>query len=322
MLDALRFVAAAVAKKDYVPELTHFKIQGGRVTGFNGVLALSSDIDVDLDILPHASKLLAAIRACEGTISLNMTPQGKLAVKAGAFKSFVDCLPEQPAEAMQPEGETLEPGPKFLQGIKALAPAMGIDASRPWSMGIKLQRNSMFATNNVMLVEFWHGENIPVDIVIPAMTVEELLRIGEPPTKVQVTPNSISFWFGPKRWMKSVLLEGGMWPIDRMEAILSSPDGSQVAFCEGFFEAVEKLKPFLGDAGTLYLTPEAISTSKNEGEGTSIEMRTGVADLQAYNYKQLSLLGAVARTIDWGAYPKPCMFRGDMLRGAVVGQRV
>lgn len=323
MLDALRFVAAAVAKKDYVPELTHFKIHDGRVTGFNGVLALSSDIDVDLDIRPHASKLLAAIRACQGTISLNMTPQGKLAVKSGAFKSFVDCLSDEAAEAMYPEGKIIDLGDKFLAGIKALAPAMGVDASRPWSMGIKLQRQSMFATNNVMLVEYWHGEDIPLDIVIPAVAVEELLRIGDAPTKIQVTENSISFWFSPTRWMKSVLLQGGMWPIDKMEAVLSSPDGSQIEFVPGFFEAVETLKPFLGESGALYVTPTAISTSQHDGEGTSVELAIpGVVGMQAYHYKQLSLLGSVARTIDWTAYPRPCMFRGELLRGAVVGQRV
>jgi hypothetical protein len=31
MLDALKFVKGAVAKKDFVPELTHFRITGGRV---------------------------------------------------------------------------------------------------------------------------------------------------------------------------------------------------------------------------------------------------------------------------------------------------
>lgn len=323
MLDALRFVAAAVAKKDYVQDLTHFKIKHGRVTGFNGMMALSSDIDVDLDIQPHAGRLLAAIKACPGTISLNMTPTGKLAVKSGKFKSFVDCLPDESAYFVEPEGESIDLGPNFLAGIKAVSPAMGVDASRPWAMGVKLQKQSMFATNNVMLVEYWHGTDIPIDVVIPDVAVNELIRIDEPPTRVQVTENSISFWFSETRWLRTSLLEGGSWPTDRMEKVLSASDGDQLPFSEEFFEAVDTLKPFLEETGSLFLSPNLISTSRYDGEGSSVEITIpGVTEMQAYHHRQLALLSEVAKTIDWTAYPRPCMFRGERLRGALVGQRV
>lgn len=323
MLDALRFVAAAVAKKDYVQDLTHFRIKDGRVTGFNGVVALSSDIDVDLDIHPNAGKMLAAIKACPGTIALNMTPAGRLSVKSEKFKSFVDCLPNESTVFPEPEGETIDLGENFLPGIRALAPAMGIDASRIWAMGIKLQNQSMFATNNVMLVEYWHGTDIPLDVVIPDVCVKELLRINEAPTKVQVTANSITFWFGDKRWLRSQLIEPEGWPIAVMDNVLSQSTGEQLPFPAGFFEAVETLKPFLADAGTVFVAPSYLSTSRHEGEGTSIDVSIpGVDDMQAYHHHQLTLLGEIAQSIDWTAYPAPCMFRGDRLRGALVGQRI
>lgn len=322
MLDSLRFVVSAVARKDYVQDLTHFRIRDGRVTGYNGVIALSSDIDIDLNVYPNASKMMAAVKASPTTITLNMTPAGKLAVRSGKFKSFVDCLPDESQVFPEPEGEVVDLGPHFMPGIKALAPAMGIDASRPWAMGIKLQEQSMFATNNVMLAEYWHGTDIPLDVVIPDICVKELLRIGEDPIKVQVTDRSITFWFSETRWLRSQLIETDQWPIARMSEIMSLSDGDQVPFPEGFFEAVETLTPFLTDAGTVFLFPDRIATSKDEGEGTSVELEmVGVTDLQAYHHRQLLLLGQIAKTIDWTSYPRPCMFRGDRLRGAVVGQR-
>jgi len=323
MLDALRFVAAAVAKKDFVQDLTHFKIKNGRITGFNGDLALSSSIDVDLDIQPNASKLLSAIKACKETISLHMTPANKLVVKSGKFKSFVDCLADESAMFVEPTGKEVDLGEGFIPGIKALAPVMGIDASRPWAMGIKLKGQSMFATNNVMLTEYWHGTEIPFDVVLPDIAVNELIRVGQTPTKVWMTDHNITFWFGEDRWLWSKLLEGGAWPTDKMGQILAKSDGAQLPFPEGFFEAVETLKPFLGESGSLYVTAEALATSKNDGEGTSIEVSLPVVEgMQAYHQKQLSLLSQVAKTIDWTAYPAPCMFTGERLRGAIVGQRV
>ncbi|QIG68909.1 DNA polymerase beta subunit protein [Rhizobium phage RHph_Y55] len=324
MLDALRFVAAAVAKKDYVQGLTHFKIKDGRVTGFNGDIALSSDIDVDLDIYPNASKLLAAIKACASTIALNMTPGGKLSVKSGKFKSLVECMTEDAAVTYsEPEGESVELNEAFYAGLKALAPVMGIDASRPWAMGIKVQSGSMLATNNVMLAEYWHGLTLPFDAVIPDIAINELLRIGEPPTKVQITDHSISFRWGEKKWLWSKLIEGDMWPVARVQDIMSTEDGPQLPFPAEFFDAVETLKPFLLESNSLYLTSTSIATSRNDGEGTSIEIDLPVVtEMQSYQQKQLSILGQVAQTIDWSAYPRPCIFRGKNLRGALVGQKV
>lgn len=325
MLDALRFVATAVAKKDFVPALTYFKIEGGRVTGFNGTLALSSPIDCDLDVQPQAAAFMAAIRACPDTIALSVTPAGKLAVKSKNFKSFVGCLDKQDQFSIEPEGKFIDLGPSFLEGVKACAPVMGIDASRPWAMGIKLQRGSMFATNNVMLVEYWHGTEIPIDVVIPSMAVEELLRIDESPSKVQVTRNSISFWFGEGRWLRSALVENSIWPTDKIEQIFAKSLGKQTSFSDDFFKAVDTLGPFLGEHGTCYLTAENISTHVTENEGTSIEVASpAVGEMQAYHQRQLKILGAVAETIDWSAYPAPCKFMGynGKLRGAIIGQRI
>lgn len=323
MLDSLRFVASSVAKKDYVPALTHFKIENGQVTGFNGTISLSSDIDVDLNVFPNASKLISAVNACTETIALSVTPTGRLAVVSGKFKAFVDCLPEVPDVFVQPEGELIDLGPNFLTGLKKLSPLMGIDASRPWAMGIKLQNQSMLATNNVMIAEYWHGTQIPIDVVLPAVAVDELIRIGENPLSVQVTQNSISFWFSEKRWLRSSLVEASEWPMDRFYDILNRSLSGQSPFTEGFFDAVDKLKPFLNEHNSIYLSDNGISTCQRPGEGSSIDMpMTGVSVMQAYSHQQLRILGKVAETINWSSYPGPCMFTGDKLRGVVVGQRV
>lgn len=323
MLDALRFVASAVARKDFIPELTHFKIRDGRVTGFNGQIALSSPIDVDLNVQPQAVNLINAIRVCEGPISLAVTASGKLTVRTDKFKSHINCLPEDSSHFVYPEGETIEIGESFLDGIKAVAPIMGVDASRPWAMGIKLAANSMVATNNVMLVEYWHGSELPVDVVIPAAAVNELLRINEAPQRVQLTENSISFWFEGDRWMRTQLLLGGSWPMDRLNELLGGDAGNQTAIPENFAEQVETLKQFLGERGTVYLTPEGAATSKDDGEGTSVAIALpGIEGMQAYHHRQMTLLTEVADTIDWTNYPRPCMFRRGRLRGAIIGQRL
>ena len=99
--------------------------------------------------------------------------------------------------------------------------------------------------------------------------------------------------------------------------------GKQVEFPAEFFENVDMLRPFLNDFNTVYLSPDRISTSQHDGDGTEVETQIeGITEMQAYHHKQLVTLGLIAKTIDWTAYPRPLMFRGDRLRGALVGQRI
>ncbi|QFR59683.1 hypothetical protein P6F33_gp82 [Pseudomonas phage Quinobequin-P09] len=41
-----------------------------------------------------------------------------------------------------------------------------------------------------------------------------------------------------------------------------------------------------------------------------------------YQIEMLKLLKDVAQKIDFSAYPNPCLFYGDRLRGAIVGMRL
>jgi hypothetical protein len=38
-----------------------------------------------------------------------------------------------------------------------------------------------------------------------------------------------------------------------------------------------------------------------------------------FNLKQLQKLETVATTIDFSLYPRPCIFYGDLIRGAIMG---
>ena len=54
LLAALKFVAGAVAKSDYLPALQHVAIGGGCVVSFNGTVALCAPITLDLAACPRA----------------------------------------------------------------------------------------------------------------------------------------------------------------------------------------------------------------------------------------------------------------------------
>lgn len=318
MLNSLRFVQGSVAKKDFVPELQHFRIQGGTIRGYNGMMGLCCPINLDLDVSPKATPLIKAIQTCEDTIQLHMTPAGKLSVKSGKFKVLIECIKENYPEVV-PEGEELILNGGMLKSLKQLAPFIAEDASRPWARGILFRGQSAFATNNVVLLEKWLGYDFPIEVNVPRGAVMELLRIGEEPERLQVTKNSITFHFAGNKWLRTQTYSLD-WP--DLTKVLNRPN-TQIPIPQGLWQGIRDITPFVDDTGRLYLSAGVMGTHplKDEESGAKIE----IPELQfdgCFHYEQLALLEKVADTLDLSNSLAPCIFYGDNLRGAIIGMRI
>jgi DNA polymerase III sliding clamp (beta) subunit (PCNA family) len=317
MLSALRFVQGAVAGKDFVPELCHFRIEGGTIRAYNGSLGLSSPIALDLDCSPKGIPFLKAIQTCRNeTTQLHMTPAGKLSIKSGKFKAFVEC-------SNTPFPDTAIEGLEFaLSGglqpvLKVLAPFIAEDASRPWARGILFRGQSAFATNNICLLEHWLSNPIPKEVNIPRSAVTELIRIGEEPVRMQISDNAVTFHFEGNRWLRTQTYSTE-WP--DLTRILDQ-GSNQLPIPPALFEAVADLVPFVDDLGRIFFGDGKVSTERIEGVGASVDVE-GILEGGCYHFKQLLLLEKAIKTVDFSTYPSPCLFQGDIVRGAIIGFRV
>lgn len=318
MLSDLKFVQGAVARKDYAEEMCHLLIKDKTAVAYDGLLSMSTTINIDLHVKPHARTLARALQACgdENEIKLSRTKGGKLSVTCGKFRALVNCLDdEKEMNHPLPQGQYVEPSAQLLESLKALAPFMGIDASRPWAMGLRISGSSTYATNNIVLVERWHGAKFPFEIIIPADAVKELIRINQDPVLIQVDHGSITFHYENDRWLRTQLVDG-QWP-DNLERVFNM-EATPSPIPEGFFAALETLRTFNDDLGRVYVHATRLSTASDEGEGAHVELDTG-ANAGIFILKQLQLLDGVATSIALDAYPKPCPFRGDKLRGVILG---
>lgn len=318
MLSALKFCQGSVAKKDFVPELKHFAIKNGRVRGFNGVLALSSPIPFDIDCTPKADALAKAIANCTDTVLLKMTPAGRLSVKSGSFKVNIDCIQEETLH-VEPEGEVVSiDGNELLKGLRAVVPFIGDDASRPWCNGVLLKNQSMFATNNAIIVEYWHGTVFPHVVNLPRDAVREMIRIGEAPTHAQLSLNSITFHYSDNKWLRTQLYVSE-WP--DLGKVLDHPANMQ-PINNDLFVALEVVKPFIDKVGSIFFQDGEVRTHEFDEEGATYAVE-GLGDGGKYNIAMLSLLKGAVTMIDWSGTGMrgACMFQGDRLRGAVIGMR-
>ena len=320
MLNDLRLAAGAIARKDFVPSLTHFRIADGRIYGFNGLLAISTPTDLQVSCVPKAASLIKAMEKVEeGTeLVLNLTQTGKLSIKAGRFRVYVECIEESDAVPMVEPAGTIVPLPGGLVSIfDKLQPFVSIDASRPWSRGILLRGQSAFATNNIVLIEHWLPYVFPHDVNVPAEAVREMIRIGNEPTHMQIEERAVTFHYASGAWLRTSV--GAIeWP--DLSRVLERPcDAKPIP--EGLFDGMRRLDVFADKTNRLYLRGGTLATHAVEGEGACVDL-DDFGGVGCYYLKQFANLDGVATSIDLSLYPGPCIFYGDMVRGAIIGMRM
>lgn len=325
LLKALKFVQGAVAKKDFLPAMTHFVIENDMVRAFNGSMALAAPIKLDIACKPKAIDFVRAIAHCvEGAVpALSMTPAGRLKVISGEFKAFIECVTDETPHVL-PEGESVSfNGDAVLYAIKALEPFIGDDASRPWCNGVLMRGSSFYATNNVILAEYFTGIPMPITVNVPRAAIAEMLRINEPPTHAQLTTTSITFHYSDKRWVRTQLL-GTEWP--DVDMLLNQPCNPE-PFEQGVFDGLDKIKGFADKLGRVFIKEGILSTGLDkdeEGRGATFNV-PNVKWTGAYAIEMLKLLEGVVDTADFTTYPKPCMWygkAGNPIRGAIIGMRI
>lgn len=317
ILESLKFVQGSIAKKDFLPAMTHFVIENKTVRGYNGRLALCCPIEFDIDCKPKADELVNAIQQCDETIVLSMTETGRLRIVSGDYKGFAKCVTEETPHVL-PDGARVEfPGEEMLKALKAVEPFIGVDASRPWSTGVLLRGQSAIATNNVCIAEYWVGADFPRAVNLPHTAVKEMLRIGEVPTHAQLGDNSATFHYKGDKWMRTQLL-ATEWP--DIERILNEPS-NQKPVDPRLFVGLQKISKRANDMHQVFIRGDLLSTVAQDIEEGAQYRVPGLGVEAIFSISMLEMLSGIAETIDFTSYPKPCLFYGGRIRGAIIGMR-
>lgn len=310
MIASLKFVQGAVPSKDFFPAMSHFAIKENRITSWNGLLSLSAPIPCNIDCNPNAEQLIKAINCCDDTIEMHLTDAGRLSIKSGKFRVLVDCFPNEMPDN-KPEGDRYEiDGERFMEAITKLYPIIGEDASRPWACGLFVNNGSLFATNNIILVEKWLGFDLPT-MNIPKKAIKELLRIKLIPTGIVTDKQSLTIQFENDRLLKTSLFNSE-WP--NVQSLLKT-DSNPIDLNQSIFNGIRKINSFTDEFNRVYFKGGMISTASNEEDSRAISIEN-IEGNGIYSAEMFLKLEGLADKIDW---KKPCHFESDCLRGIIVG---
>jgi hypothetical protein len=324
MLETLRFVRGAVATKDLIPVLRHFRISGGRIQGQNGRVCIDAPwTGPDMDEVVDAVKFLRAVDACGGEPKISIKDSW-LTISRGKFRARLATLltSDYPTvEDRQDWPYAVSVGEKTMAALRLLQPFIATDASRPWACSILISGGRAYATNNAVLavvdMPWWEAQ----DVVLPDFLVDELLRIGEAPRDLAWSDSALCAHYADGSWLWSKRIEGA-WPgtLHQLSAKLDAVEEWHDV-PQDLREALAQLRPFFPDAKWPIVRTGEAGVSTNDGE-SSAAISVGALPEAAFRMESLDLVATVAK--QWNLSESPVPWRAEGVAGlltkVIVGQ--
>lgn len=313
LIAALKFVQAA-QRTDGLPYQAHCKIAGGNVLAFNGGVAAMHAIDTDLTACPHTATLIKALERCDSTIAITLTDGGKLSIKSGKLKTLVPCLPIEDMHEVVPDDACANIDDRLKIAMLAASEFLDDKPNEIYTAGVLLDDKCSIGTNRHILVQYWHGIDLPPGILIPKASVIALCKTDKKFSRFGFSKTSATFYYEDGSYIKTQLFDGEAYP---NYAKLLNVSSNAFPLPDNFYQAVETVLPF-AENSRIYFLGDSVSTHAQCIEGASFEI-IGIPKNRCYNGNYLKTLKPYVKSIDFGETPgSAALFFGDNLRGVMM----
>lgn len=318
LLTALEF-CSVVSEKLGAPYETHIGLRNNWAIGFNGIVAAGNPIVEDIYCYPHNLLMIEALSKCDENFSLTQLDNGRLSIKSGKFKAIVPCLDPALMQSAEPDPQIVGITNVFKDAVEAVGVLANENAQHVLTASVLMNGASVISTNRVMLLEYWHGLDLPPNIPLPKEFVTALVKSKKNLAGFGYSNCSATFYFEDESWLRTQLYNDE-WPdvsrILNKEANLWSIDPN-------FFKALDAVAPFSED-GNIYSDLNLLKSHADDGVGATFEC-SGIPKGFVYPIKQLMIMKPHVKKIDFYAKgihdSSYCLvFEGDRVRGVISGQ--
>ena len=177
---------------------------------------------------------------------------------------------------------------------------------------ILMNGHSLVATDRIMMIEYWHGCDLPPGLALPKAIVAPLTKTKKVLNGLGFSKSSATFWFEDKSWIKTQLYNE-QW--SDIEAMLNR-ECKPVPLPEYLFAAIDATSKFSPD-GNLYAHSGCLASHAQEGVGASFEC-PGIPEGATLSVHQWAAVRSWAKTVAWGS---PTMLFGDCARAVIAGRQ-
>jgi len=316
---ALAFMKhAQVDKADDIVAKSHCRLANGYAVAFDGILAVGHPIDEELNVCPHSFRLIDALKRCKKAVSITQMDDDTIVIKSGKFRAVVPCLNPAALAYTAPDPVAGEINDEIKVGFAALNPLVSGTGKTTIEASLSLNNGSMVATDRHLIIEFWHGINLPNGLSIPKAAINAVCRIGKTLIGIGVSNQTVTFHYECGSWLRTQLY-GDKWP--DVSRILNEGDVfNSPPVPDGFFDAVEAVAPFSRD-GAIHVLDECIASSNISGVGATYELK-GITPGLSFNARHLTMIKTHVKSFDFTGKNNVSFFFGDNMRGAITQRKV
>lgn len=315
LLEAVKFLNL-IATDVGSPQDTHILLKDRTATAFNGTIGAGCIIEEDLHAAPHAKTFLSALSKCGESYSLTQLDSGKLSIKSGPFKAIIPCI--DPTLLYFPTPDELQApiDDKFKDALALVEKVKAENGQKIYLLSNLLNGPSIIATDGKILIEAWHGLNLPTNLPIPKAIIPILLS-SKKLVGFGLSSSTATFYLEDNSFIRTQLYAEG-WP--DIKEVLDRP-ATPIQIPPNFFKALDAIKDFSIN-GFVYFKDGKLMSHPEDGSGAEFE----VPELKfgpVYSIKYLSIIKEMAEKIDFYTVPerKGAMlaFVGKACRGVLMG---
>lgn len=323
LIEALKFVAPAFKEngQDYQQ---HCRFANGYLIAFDGVIALGHPVDEDLQLCPHLGRTLAAIKRAGSTLNITELGTGRLSIKGDNLRAIVPCMDGRDIPPAAPDFACADIDERLLRGFAAVNPLIkeGDQNIRWVETAALLRGNTIVATNGHVLLEYWHGIDLPPGLAIPKVAIAAIAKVKKKLVRFGFSPRTVTFHFDDGAWIRAQLYAEEYPPVDdRVIAPSFGQRGPQDVpeAPAGLFDACAAVTPFV-EAGALHLSPGVVRSHAQEGVGAEYPV-SGLLGNHIVSAEYMKLIAPIAARIDLQDGSDRLIFWGENIRGVVMKMR-
>jgi hypothetical protein len=320
LIAAIKFVGLAQAKNGTVAE-TFCHLANQWAAASNGVLTIATRIEEDLNACPQTATFLDALQKVETDLSIAQLSQGFLSVASGDFRGVVPCAPFDQVPISPPDDPVAVIDDRLKAAFEAVLRVPNELSPLPHMAGVLLQSGSVVATNGAIILEYWHGIDLPPNMIVPKVALQAVLKSGKTLVRFGFSPSSVTFWFEDQSFIKSQIF-AGQFPA--YQAIVQCDYGSMWPVPNDFFKAVAAVASF-SDNGSVFFKNGQVVSNLND-ETPSFYKVEGLPEGVGFDGKLLALIADKASRFLFSEVDQTgrneiprLFFVGENLRGVVAG---
>lgn len=315
LLAAVKFVSAAQHKAGNLLQ-THCSLSHHWAAATNEVLTAGHPIEEDLTACPQTAPLIDALSQVENEVSIAAASEFYLSISSGLFRAMIPCAPESQVTIPAPDEPIAEIDDRLKVALEAVLKIPNEASPDAKFAAILLQAGSCVATNGAILVEYWHGIDLPPGLLLPKSFAQAVTKTAKKLVRFGFSQNSVTFWFEDRSFIKTQTYAGeyahyaplferfspdAFWPVPPL-----------------FFKAVSAVANF-NDGGRVYFKNGQV-VSDLESEETSQYQVGGLPEGMGFDSKLLGIISDKATSFCFDE--RHLAFFGENCRGLVAALEV